>query len=57
MTTPHDVFEERSLSGPPTKRPAYSDRTSLLMAEMSKLAYIKFEVPPHTDEARKYEPR
>jgi len=27
------------------------------MAEMSKLAYIKFEVPPHTDEARKYEPR
>jgi len=24
---------------------------------MSKLAYIKFEVPPHTDEARKYEPR
>lgn len=57
MTTPHDVFEERPLSGPPTKRAACSDRTSLLMAEMSKLAYIKFEVPPHTDEARKYEPR
>ena len=57
MTTPHDVFEERSLSGPPTKRPAYSDRTSLLMAEMSELAYIKFEVPPHTDEARKDELR
>mgnify|MGYP001807011410 FL=1 len=57
MTTPHDVFGERSLSGPPTKRAAYSDRTSLLMAEMSKLAYIKFEVPPHTDEARKDELR
>jgi hypothetical protein len=57
MTTPHDVFGERSLSGPPTKRAAYSDRTSLLMAEMSELAYIKFEVPPHTDEARKDELR
>ena len=57
MTTPHDVFGERSLSGPPTKRAAYSDRTSLLMAEMSKLAYMKFEDPPDTDEARKDELR
>ena len=57
MTTPHDVFGERSLSGPPTKRAAYSDRTWLLMAEMSKLAYIKFEVPPHTYETHKDELR
>lgn len=29
---------------PPTRRAAYSDRTAWLMAEMSRLAYLKFEL-------------
>ncbi len=32
-------FAEKSLLSPPVKRAAYSDRTSWLMAEMSRLAY------------------
>ena len=49
MASRHDVFGEPALLGPPVKRAAYSDRTSLLMAEMSKLAYIRFEDPPDPD--------
>ena len=29
----------------PTKRAAYSDRTSVLMADLARMAYIKFERP------------
>ncbi len=36
-------FSENTLLNPPVKRAAYSDRTSWLMAEMSRLAYTKFE--------------
>ena len=50
MASPHDVFKEPTLSGPPIKRAAYSDRMSLLMAEMAKLAYIKFENQPDSDQ-------
>lgn len=40
----HDVFSDPRLLNIPTKRAAWSDRTALLMAEMSKLAYYKFEL-------------
>lgn len=36
-------FENKSLLSPPIARAAYSDRTAWLMAEMSRLAYEKFE--------------
>lgn len=40
-----DYFTPRVLldKPPPTQRAAYSDRTSWLMASLSKLAYLKFE--------------
>lgn len=38
-----NYFDDKRLLGIPTKRAAYSDRTSYLMAEMSRLAYLKFE--------------
>lgn len=36
-------FTSKDLLETPSKRAAYSDRTSYLMAEMSRLAYFKFE--------------
>lgn len=36
-------FRSRELLGPPVARAAYSDRTAWLLAEMSRLAYEKFE--------------
>jgi len=36
-------FEYKQLLDPPILRAAYSDRTAWLMAEMSRLAYIKYE--------------
>ena len=36
-------FAEKSLLKTPAKRAAFSDRTAYVMAEMSKLAYFKFE--------------
>ena len=36
-------FENEILLTPPVKRVAYSDRSALLMAEMSRLAYFKFK--------------
>ena len=36
-------FDDKSLLGSPVSRAAYSDRTAWLMAEMSRLAYFKFE--------------
>lgn len=39
-------FEHESLLKPPIARAAYSDRTAWLMAEMSRLAYAKFEQKP-----------
>jgi len=36
-------FKYKELLSPPILRAAYSDRTAWLMAEMSKLAYFKFE--------------
>lgn len=38
-----NYFANQALLESPTKRAAYSDRTSYLMAEMSRLAYFKFE--------------
>lgn len=37
-------FEYEKLLSPPVKRAAYSDRTAWLMAKMSKLAYLPFEI-------------
>ena len=42
MTSP-SYFAEKSLLAPPVKRAAYSDRTAWLMAELSRLAYERFE--------------
>lgn len=42
----HKVFDDPDLLKIPTKRAAWSDRAALLMAEMSKLAYKKFEQIP-----------
>lgn len=39
----HEHFDAEKLLSPPVKRAAYSDRTAWLMAEMSSLAYDKFE--------------
>ena len=39
----YGYFANDALMKPPTRRAAYSDRTSYLMAEMSRLAYFKFE--------------
>lgn len=36
-------FEKQGLLTPPVGRAAYSDRTAWIMAEMSRLAYFKFE--------------
>jgi triacylglycerol lipase len=36
-------FDNKSLLRPPVSRAAYSDRSAWLMAEMSRLAYFKFE--------------
>ena len=36
-------FKYKDLLDPPILRAAYSDRTAWLMAEMSRLAYTKFE--------------
>lgn len=46
-----NYFEPKSLvkQQPPRRRAAYSDRTAWLMAEMSKLAYFKFEMPQEND--------
>jgi len=43
VSVEHRVFSDRLLLEIPTKRAAWSDRTVLLMAEMSKLAYYQFE--------------
>ncbi len=37
------IFQHKELLAPPIARAAYSDRTAWLMAEMSRLAYKKFE--------------
>ncbi len=37
----YNYFANEALLDSPTKRAAYSDRTSYLMAEMSRLAYFK----------------
>ncbi len=36
-------FQHKELLSPPVRRAAYSDRTAWLMAEMSRIAYLKFE--------------
>ncbi len=46
----HKVFDDPNLLKIPTKRAAWSDRAALLMAEMSKLAYKKFEQIPGGNE-------
>ena len=43
MDTGHHVFKNKDVPDIPPKRAAYSDRTALLMAQMSKLAYFEFE--------------
>ena len=49
MSVQHQVFSNPRLLEIPTKRAAWSDRTALLMAEMSKLAYYKFEIDTNGD--------
>ena len=39
-------FKYKGLLAPPVRRAAYSDRTAWLMAEMSRLSYVKAEVNP-----------
>jgi len=46
----YNYFTNKALLKTPTKRAAYSDRTSYLMAEMSRLAYFKFEGGNNIDE-------
>lgn len=46
----NNYFSNEALLETPTKRAAYSDRTSYLMAEMSRLAYFKFEGGNNVDE-------
>ncbi len=41
-----EYFKYKELLSPPIRRAAYSDRTAWLMAEMSQLAYLKFENNP-----------
>lgn len=41
-----EYFKYKELLNPPIRRAAYSDRTAWLMAEMSQLAYLKFEDDP-----------
>jgi hypothetical protein len=36
-------FSEKELLAPPTERAAFSDRQAYVCAELSKLAYFKFE--------------
>jgi len=36
-------FTDQKLLAPPMERPAYSDRMSYVLAEMSSLAYFEFE--------------
>ncbi|MCH7706473.1 MAG: lipase family protein, partial [Chloroflexi bacterium] len=43
MSLQHEVFSNPRLLQIPIKRAAWSDRTALLMAEMSRLAYYEFE--------------
>ena len=45
-STPKDVdpyFSDAKLLSPPLTRPAYSDRMAYVLAEMSDLAYFRFE--------------
>ena len=49
MSAEHKVFSNPDLLKIPTKRAAWSDRTALLMAEMSKLAYYEFELDANGD--------
>ena len=51
----YEVFSDSKLLKIPTKRAAWSDRTALLMATMSKLAYDKFEQVPGEDEKERYD--
>lgn len=45
-----DYFSHTDLLETPNNRAAYSDRTSYLMAEMSRLAYFRFEGGSNLDE-------
>lgn len=46
-------FEYEQLLSPPVKRAAFSDRTAYLMAEMSRLAYFRFEGGANLDDVLK----
>jgi len=39
----YNYFANEALLESPAKRAAYSDRTNYLMAEMSRLAYFRFQ--------------
>ena len=41
----YEYFTQTNLMNQPSTRPAYSDRTAYVMAEMSALAYFNFESP------------
>ncbi len=46
-------FAHENLLSPPVKRAAFSDRTAYVMAEMSRLAYFRFEGGANLDELLK----
>ncbi len=46
-------FTHQNLLSPPLKRAAFSDRTAYVMAEMSRLAYFRFEGGANLDELLK----
>lgn len=48
-----DYFKNTALLNAPVRRAAYSDRTSYVMAEMSRLAYFKFEGGDNLEELKK----
>lgn len=47
-----DYFSHKELLKTPAKRAAYSDRTSYVMSEMSRLAYHEFEEPGKKEELK-----
>lgn len=47
----HGYLSRDDLLRPPVRRPAYSDRMAYVLAEMSDLAYYRFESPGFLEEA------
>ena len=54
-TSSNEVFADAYFLYPPVKRAAYSDRMAFLMAEMSKLAYVRFELLEDSERSKRLE--